>query len=75
MSPNVTHLKRKVGKEIQSQQNARSELAILDFTDFHLNDQYELLRSRSNANFRNKLDPSKRVMSPFQKPKILKNAP
>lgn len=42
---------KKIEKEVQSQTNRRTKVAVLDFTGFQMHDQYALLRSRSNTEF------------------------
>ena len=71
----MEEIKQKVKKEISSQNNKRTKVAILDYTDFQINDKFEILRSRSNKNFRNKIDFNRQVNSPFSKPKQIKNTP
>ena len=44
----------RIEKEVQSHNNKRTKVAILNFSDFEMNDQFALLRSRSNADFKRK---------------------
>lgn len=42
----VIKLKDKIEKEVQSQQNNREKIAILDFTGFEMKDRFDILKSR-----------------------------
>jgi len=52
ISPESKETKSNIEKIVQSQGNPTDKVAILDFREFEMQDKNELLRTRSNNDFR-----------------------